>query len=45
MVILNPSCVSKTFPDFWTKLAAPMPEGLGTGLRDLATGEMLVPSH
>ncbi|MFA7248774.1 MAG: 3-phosphoshikimate 1-carboxyvinyltransferase [Dehalococcoidia bacterium] len=38
MVILNPACVSKTFPDFFAKLAAPMPDGLGATLRDAATG-------
>jgi 3-phosphoshikimate 1-carboxyvinyltransferase len=41
MVILNPSCVSKTFPDFWAKLAAPLPEGLGAGLRDPSDGHLL----
>jgi len=38
MVILDPSCVSKTFPDFWAKLAAPMPDGMGAGLRDPSGG-------
>ncbi len=38
MVIRNPSCVSKTFPDFWAKLAAPMPDGLGATLRDASSG-------
>lgn len=38
MVIRNPSCVSKTFPDFWAKLAAPMPDGLGATLHDASEG-------
>ncbi len=41
MVILNPSCVSKTFPDFWAKLAAPMPDGLGATLRDASDSHVL----
>ena len=41
MVIRNPSCVSKTFPDFFAKLAAPMPDGLGATLRDPADGHIL----
>jgi hypothetical protein len=41
MVILNPSCVAKTFPDFWAKIAAPMPEGCGAVLRDPSTGRVL----
>jgi 3-phosphoshikimate 1-carboxyvinyltransferase len=41
MVILNPSCVSKTFPDFFAKLAAPMPNGLGATLRDPSDGHTL----
>jgi 3-phosphoshikimate 1-carboxyvinyltransferase len=38
MVIRDPACVSKTFPDFWVKLATPMPDGLGAALRDPARG-------
>ncbi len=38
MVIENPACVSKTFPNFFEKLAAPMPDGLGATFRDPATG-------
>jgi 3-phosphoshikimate 1-carboxyvinyltransferase len=41
MVIRNPSCVSKTFPDFFAKLAAPMPDGLGATLRDPSDGHVL----
>jgi 3-phosphoshikimate 1-carboxyvinyltransferase len=32
--IKNPSCVKKTFPDFFQKLAAPRPAGLGASLLD-----------
>ena len=38
MVIRDPACVSKTFPNFFQKLAAPQPEGLGATFRDPATG-------
>ena len=41
MIILNPACVSKTFPDFFAKLAAPMPDGLGATLRDASDGRAL----
>ncbi|HVV73089.1 MAG TPA: hypothetical protein VHI52_16570, partial [Verrucomicrobiae bacterium] len=30
----NPSCVKKTFPNFFQKLAAPPPRGLGAVVRD-----------
>ena len=30
----NPSCVKKTFPDFFQKLAAAPPDGLGAEIRD-----------
>lgn len=32
--IRNPACVRKTFPNFFSKLAAPPPEGLGAVIRD-----------
>ena len=35
MRILNPACVKKTFPNFFDKLAAPPPSGLGAQIRDL----------
>ena len=41
MVILDPACVSKTFPNFFTKLGAPMPEGLGATLRDASDSRVL----
>jgi 3-phosphoshikimate 1-carboxyvinyltransferase len=31
----NPACVKKTFPNFFQKLAAPPPHGLGAGIRDV----------
>lgn len=39
--IKNPACVSKTFPNFFHKLAAPPPGGLGVELRNGRTGEKL----
>lgn len=41
MRIRNPGCVGKTFPNFFAKLAAPLPEGLGVCLRDGRTGRNL----
>jgi len=38
--IKNPACVKKTFPNFFQKLAAPAPDGLGAVLVD-AAGEKL----
>jgi 3-phosphoshikimate 1-carboxyvinyltransferase len=37
----NPSCVKKTFPNFFQKLAAPPPHGLGVTVRDARTGRSL----
>lgn len=37
----NPSCVKKTFPNFFQKLAAPTPHGLGVEIRDVASGRRL----
>jgi 3-phosphoshikimate 1-carboxyvinyltransferase len=39
--IKNPACVKKTFPNFFQKLASPSPGGLGTAIRNTATGESL----
>lgn len=39
--IQNPSCVRKTFPNFFQKLADPPPSGLGAGIRNAATGGMI----
>ncbi len=36
--IKNPSCVKKTFPNFFQKLAAPPPNGLGVKIVDGAAG-------
>ena len=44
VVIRDPSCVSKTFPDFFRKLSAPMPDGLGAELRDRSSGLILQPT-
>jgi 3-phosphoshikimate 1-carboxyvinyltransferase len=37
----NPACVKKTFPNFFQKLAAPPPSGLGAEIRDGLTGRKL----
>lgn len=39
--IKNPACVRKTFPNFFQKLAAPPPHGLGATILDVRTGEKL----
>ena len=37
----NPSCVKKTFPNFFQKLAAPAPHGLGVEIREGTSGRRL----
>ena len=39
--IKNPACVKKTFPNFFQKLAALPPKGLGAEIRDARTGRKL----
>lgn len=39
--IKNPACVKKTFPNFFQKLAAPPPKGLGATILDAKTGRKL----
>jgi 3-phosphoshikimate 1-carboxyvinyltransferase len=39
--IKNPECVRKTFPNFFQKLAAPPPTGLGVAILDAKTGQTL----
>jgi 3-phosphoshikimate 1-carboxyvinyltransferase len=39
--IRNPACVKKTFPNFFQKLAGPVPSGLGAAILDPATGQPL----
>jgi 3-phosphoshikimate 1-carboxyvinyltransferase len=39
--IKNPACVKKTFPNFFQKLAAPPPNGLGAAILDAKTGRKL----
>ncbi len=39
--IKNPACVKKTFPNFFQKMAAAEPRGLGATLLDAATGRRL----
>lgn len=36
--IRNPACVKKTFPNFFQKLAAPPPQGLGAGIWEIQNG-------
>lgn len=45
IAIKNPACVKKTFPNFFQKLAAPAPGGLGTVIRDALTGRELSQSE
>lgn len=39
----HPACVKKTFPNFFQKLAAAPPDGLGVAMSDTATGRRLRP--
>ncbi|HYV27568.1 MAG TPA: hypothetical protein VFA77_08555 [Candidatus Eisenbacteria bacterium] len=39
--IKNPACVKKTFPNFFQKLAATPPHGIGAEIRDAKTGRRL----
>jgi len=39
--IKNPACVKKTFPNFFQKLAAPPPHGLGATILGAKTGRKL----
>jgi 3-phosphoshikimate 1-carboxyvinyltransferase len=39
--IKNPACVKKTFPNYFQKLAAEPPNGLGATLRQGGTGTVL----
>ena len=39
--IKNPACVKKTFPNFFQKLAAPPPKGLGVEIHDGKSGRKL----
>jgi 3-phosphoshikimate 1-carboxyvinyltransferase len=41
MRIRNPSCVNKTFPNFFAKLAAAPPDGIGATVLDAKTGQAL----
>jgi 3-phosphoshikimate 1-carboxyvinyltransferase len=42
MKIKNPSCVKKTFPNFFQKLAATPPHGLGAAILDANAGRPLI---
>jgi 3-phosphoshikimate 1-carboxyvinyltransferase len=41
MVLQNPACVKKTFPNFFQKLGSSAPEGLGMKICDAASGNPL----
>ncbi len=41
MRIREPNCVAKTFPNFFAKLAAPAPDGLGATILDATTSRAL----
>ena len=43
--IEDPSCARKTFPNFFQKLSAPFPEGLGAPVCDATTGKILTGSE
>jgi 3-phosphoshikimate 1-carboxyvinyltransferase len=43
--IQNPACVRKTFPNFFQKLTAPAPAGLGVEIRDGRSGRRLGPAE
>jgi 3-phosphoshikimate 1-carboxyvinyltransferase len=45
IIIDNPGCVKKTFPNFFQKLAAEPPSGLGLKITDPATGGSLIPEE
>ena len=41
--IKNPACVKKTFPNFFQKLAAPPPKGLGATILDASGRKLELP--
>ncbi len=41
--IINPACVKKTFPNFFQKLAAPPPHGLGAEIWEIKNGRRTRP--
>jgi len=43
--IINPGCVKKTFPNFFQKLAAAPPAGLGALIREAQSGRPLSPDE
>jgi len=38
IILKNPACVKKTFPNFFQKLAAPEPHGLGAEIWEIQNG-------
>ncbi|HUR44582.1 MAG TPA: 3-phosphoshikimate 1-carboxyvinyltransferase [Candidatus Saccharimonadales bacterium] len=45
ITLKNPSCVKKTFPNFYQKLAEPAPRGIGARILDGRTGRPLISSE
>jgi 3-phosphoshikimate 1-carboxyvinyltransferase len=45
MKIRNPSCVKKTFPNFFQKLAAAAPHGIGASIREAQSARRLGPDE
>ena len=45
MKIRNPSCVKKTFPNFFQKLAAAAPQGIGASIREAQSARRLGPDE
>ncbi len=45
MKIRNPSCVKKTFPNFFQKLAAAAPQGIGASIREAHGARLLGPDE
>ena len=45
MKIKNPACVKKTFPNFFQKLAAPPPHGLGAEIWEIKNGQRTQQLH
>ncbi len=45
IVLRHPACVRKTFPNFFQKLAAPPPAGLGVRIREPSSGRVLAPTE
>lgn len=45
VIIRDPGCIRKTFPNFFARWAAPPPDGLGGKLKDVETGLVIAPEE